>query len=285
VPTYTHVSKWTHTFTPGGEHRGFPKFVKRKVLEQGSIFSCYLKDDRFSVRCDITVITESTVPPARPSVVVAAPPSSDSIFKKEAKKEEEGAPERFVIVPPPDMHRHLGHLLSSGDGADVTLEVEGETFMAHRSILTARSPVFKAELFSPTEGTSTTVSSVSIKAIEPRVFKALLHFIYTDSLPEIDDKGETMAMAPRLLVAADRYGLVRLKLICEDKLCKHICTASVGTILALAGKHDCDGLKRACLKFLMSGGNLKAAIATDGFDDLASSCPSVLKELLAKVVL
>jgi speckle-type POZ protein len=81
-------------------------------------------------------------------------------------------------------------LLSSGDGADVTLEVEGETFMAHRSILTAGSPVFKAELFSPTEVTSTTVSSVSIKAIEPRVFKALLHFIYTDSLPEIDDKGE-----------------------------------------------------------------------------------------------
>jgi speckle-type POZ protein len=89
-------------------------------------------------------------------------------------------------------------------------------------------------------------------------------------------------MAQNLLVAADRYGIDRLRLICEDKLCGYVDARNVGTILALAEQHHCNGLKRACFKFLMSGNNLKAAVATTGFEHLSNSCPSVLKELLAK---
>jgi speckle-type POZ protein len=37
-----------------------------------------------------------------------------------------------------------------------------------------------------------------------------------------------------LLVAADRYGLERLKLICEDKLCNYISAGTAATSLALA---------------------------------------------------
>ncbi|WVZ50350.1 hypothetical protein U9M48_001609 [Paspalum notatum var. saurae] len=70
--------------------------------------------------------------------------------------------------------------------------------------------------------------------MEATVFKALLHFVYTDSLPEIDEGVEAMVMSQHLLVAADRYGLERLKLICEDSLCNYIDTGSVGTILTLA---------------------------------------------------
>ncbi|XP_062198300.1 BTB/POZ and MATH domain-containing protein 1-like [Phragmites australis] len=137
------------------------------------------------------------------------------------------------------MHCHLGHLLSSGEGADIALEVDGETFSAHRSILAARSPVFTAQLFGPMR--ENTAVCVWIEGVEVGVFKALLHFVYTDSLPEVGD-GEAMAMAQHLLVAADRYSLERLKLICEDKLCNHIDTSTVGTILALAEQHSCHGL-------------------------------------------
>ncbi|KAF8765985.1 hypothetical protein HU200_007959 [Digitaria exilis] len=241
------------------------------------------------------IVPPPTVANAVKSTVVAAPllppppAAENTVSKKEMTKEDDDddAPARFVVVPPPDMDRHLGHLLSSGEGADVTLEVEGETFMAHRTII-VWSPVFKEELFGPMEeGTSPTC--VRIKDMEASVFKVLLHFIYTDLLPPdvVDDDGEseTMAMAQHLLVAAERYGMERLKLMCEDKLCNYVGTSSVGTILALAEQHGCDGLKKACLKFLMSGSNLKVAIATDGFDHLAKSCPSVLKELLSKVAL
>ncbi|XP_062198196.1 BTB/POZ and MATH domain-containing protein 2-like [Phragmites australis] len=229
---------------------GFKNFIEKKTLEE----STYLKDDCFRVRCDITVTKEIRI---------------------------EDAAMQFVTVPPSNIHRHLGHLLSSEEGMDVTFEVDGETISAHRLVLAARSLVFKAELYGPMK--EKTMSHIRIIDMEARVFKAMLHFIYTDLLPEID-KDDAVVMAQHLLVAADRYGLERLKLICEDMLCNYINTSTAATTLALAEQHGCHGLKEACFNFLEISSNFKALMASDGFQHLMSSCPSVLKELLAKVV-
>ena len=93
---------------------------------------------------------------------------------------------------------------------------------------------------------------------------------------------EDMAMAGHLLVAADRYAVERLKLICEDKLCNHIDSDTVATSLALAEQHSCPGLKEACFEFLASPSNFEAMVASDGYEHLKSSCPSVIKELIAR---
>jgi speckle-type POZ protein len=90
-------------------------------------------------------------------------------------------------------------------------------------------------------------------------------------------------MAQHLLVAADRYNMERLKLICEVKLCSHICESMVATTLALAEQHGCGALKKACFKFLISPGILKAVMAREGFEHLRTSCPSVMVELVAKL--
>ncbi|WVZ50349.1 hypothetical protein U9M48_001608 [Paspalum notatum var. saurae] len=111
----------------------------------------------------------------------------------------------------------------------------------------------------------------------------MLHFIYTDAMPEID-KDDELVITQHLLVAADRYDLERLKLLCEQKLCSYIDTSTVATTLALAEQHGCHGLKKACFKLLQSRSLLKIAMATEGFDHLISSCPALIKELmLAKV--
>jgi speckle-type POZ protein len=127
-----------------------------------------------------------------------------------------------------------------------------------------------------------TATILQISDMEARVFRALLHFIYTDTLPAVDEGGGA-AMAQHLLVTADRYNLERLKLICEGKLCDHICRATVATTMALAEQHGCAALKKACFKFLTSPGNLKAVMASDGFEHLKRSCPSVLEELVSKL--
>jgi speckle-type POZ protein len=49
-------------------------------------------------------------------------------------------------VPPSDITEHLRNLLESKECTDVTFEVEGQDFPAHRLILAMRSPVSKAEL-------------------------------------------------------------------------------------------------------------------------------------------
>lgn len=254
-PSVTYYTKIMVPFIRMSSQRGFQKFVKKKQLEQSGC----IKDDSFRILCNITIVK-----------VIK---HEDAITTTAAK---------VVDVLPSDLVQHLGNLLSTGDVADVVFEVGGETLRAHRSILAARSPVFKAELFSPMkEGTAT---CVWINDMEPGVFRALLDFIYTDVFPENVEEGDTtMVMAQHLLVAADRYGMDRLKLMCEDKLCGYIDIGTAGTILALAEQHGCRGLKKKCLDFLMSGNNLMAAIVTGGFEHITNSCPSILKELLLKL--
>jgi speckle-type POZ protein len=165
---------------------------------------------------------------------------------------------------------------------DVTFQVAREMIAAHRCVLAARSQVFMAELFGPMKEKS--ISYILIDDMDATVFRAMLHFIYTDTMADIDKEDDALVITQHLLVAADRYGIERLKLICEEKLCDYyINTSTVATTLALAEQHGCKGLKEACFDFLKMPSNLKVAMANDGFDHLMSSCPSVVKELLAKV--
>ncbi|XP_052137492.1 BTB/POZ and MATH domain-containing protein 1-like [Oryza glaberrima] len=232
--------------------RSFPRFITAKALEE----SGYLVGDSFSLRCDVAVV-------------------------KDIRTEDDATTvKKLVGVPPPsDIGAHLGRLLAAGHGADVAIYVGGETFAAHRCVLAARSPVFMAELFGPMAmSRHNNEETIRVHDMEPRVFEAMLHFIYNDSLPEVDD-GEVAAMAQHLLVAADRYDMGRLKLICEDTLCSHVDASTAATALTLAEQHHCERLKEACFKFMENPSNLKAVMASDDFLHLTRSCSSLLKKL------
>ena len=56
-------------------------------------------------------------------------------------------------------------------------------------------------------------------------------------------------LTAKLLAAADKYGLERLRLMCESCLCKDICVSSVANILTLADNCHATELKAVCLKF------------------------------------
>ncbi|GJM84574.1 hypothetical protein PR202_ga00257 [Eleusine coracana subsp. coracana] len=216
---------------------------------------------------------------------LAEPVNACDVFvTMEVRTEERRPVSPSVVVPPSNLNGHLGDLLASQEGADVTFQVAGETFRAHRCVLAARSPVFKAELLGSMKESNKAVI-VRVDDMEAQVFRALLGFVYTDVLldhPELT-KQEQAAMAQHLLVAADRYDLERMKLICEDRLCKHIDMRSVVNILVLAEQHHCLGLKEACFQFLSSQSNLNAAMASEDFENLTRSHPSVLKELLSNI--
>lgn len=96
--------------------------------------------------------------------------------------------------------------------------------------------------------------------------QALLHFIYWDSLPDMQEltgmntKWATTLMAQHLLAAADRYALERLRLICEASLCEDVAINTVATTLALAEQHHCFQLKAVCLKFIATSENLRGVL-------------------------
>lgn len=251
VVDYT-VNSPVRTFSAyDGQGWGNNKLISSKVLDGSS----YLKDDCFSIRIDITVVKLVSTKPAVQQ-------------------------RQFVVVPPPDLHRDLARILSTGQGSDVTFQVSGELFKAHKNVLAARSSVFSAELFGPMK--ENTAESVMISDMEASVFRALLHFIYTDSLPDTEVEGDKTVMAQHLLVAADRYDLKRLRLICEERLCNHIDRSTVTTTLLLAEQHGCQGLKEACPAFLMSPGLLREVMGTDEYEHLRKSC-SLVDELVAQL--
>ncbi|CAM0948185.1 unnamed protein product [Alopecurus aequalis] len=230
--------------------------VRATVLEH----SPYLRDDAFAVRCEFTV----------PMIVTETVQNED---------DEPSSPTPTDV--PADMYEGLVRVFSDEVPTDVTLEVGDQTFRAHRRFLAAQSPVLAALFTGPMR--ETTAPSVRIDGMEPRVFEAMLDFIYKGNLHVVGES-DTIAMTQHLLVAADRYHLERLKSLCAEKLRRHINTTTVATALELAHRHGCQALKDACYDFLApTRGNLKVILKSEGFEQLILDYPSVVVELLARV--
>ncbi|KAF8653771.1 hypothetical protein HU200_061887 [Digitaria exilis] len=183
-----------------------------------------------------------------------------------------------------DIGRHLGVLLDSKDGSDVSFVVGGEAFAAHRAVLAARSPVFKAQLLGSMADAK--MPSITLQEIVPVTFKAMLRFMYTDVLPgdeENVDLPTTEAFYQDLLAAVDRFALDRLKLLCAKRLWDDVSVDTVGATLACAETHSCPELKMKCIDFFADEKNFKKAVLTDGFAQLVHKFPSILAELRDKV--
>ncbi|RVW35151.1 BTB/POZ and MATH domain-containing protein 4 [Vitis vinifera] len=126
-------------------------------------------------------------------------------------------------------------------------------FHAHKLVLAARSPIFESEFINGPEDDK---QEIVVEDMDPK--QAVLHFIYRDSLIEDEELltsgsscmvSESDTIAAKLLAAADKYGLTRLRLMCEALLCKDISVNSVSKILALADRYHATDLKAVCLKF------------------------------------
>ncbi|XP_044327794.1 BTB/POZ and MATH domain-containing protein 2 [Triticum aestivum] len=234
---------------------GWADFVKHENLEEEK--DLYVKDDCLAVLCDVTV--------------TAGMPTDDHAEAATPK------PEAVAAAPHFDLHAEL---VSNNQKPDVLIEVGGETLAVHRRVLEARSPVFKADLSlaSASEGATTVLR---VDDMDADVCKALLWFIYSGT-PDMNQLETADTMAERLLVAADRYKLEELKQICADALRRRIRMSSVGTTLALAERHSCPELREACMQYISFPGNLKALMATDGFEQMKTDCSSALLELVLK---
>ncbi|KAL3812711.1 hypothetical protein ACJIZ3_013979 [Penstemon smallii] len=202
---------------------GYQDFYKRTELET----SQFIKDDCLTIQCTVGVVKTSM-----------------------------DVPKTFSQLS--DFRQSYKQLLESKKGSDVSFEVEEETFYAHKIILSTKSPVFSAQFFGPLKEENT--QFIRIEEMQAFVFKVLLHFIYYDVIPDVEKELaglEATMMTQHLLVAADRYGIERLKSLCEARLCGNIDIDNVASSLALAEQHGCILLKSACLEFIGLPENLK----------------------------
>nr|ACA64045.1 MAB2 [Triticum aestivum] len=247
----TKFEEMKYTFTPKCVYQGYAQFIGKSWLKSWSD-----SNGSFIIRCVLTVIGEP---------------------RTEVKRSR-------VLVPGRSLQDQLEDMRKKGEGGDVTFSVCGNLFHAHRCLLAARSPVFKAELFGPMKEKA--AQSIKVVDMEPPIFEALLHFVYTDSMPHDEhSKDWNTAKLQHLLVAADQYGLDGLVALCESKLCESIDVETVARTLVLAEQHHCKDLQEACVEFMAPQNVLQAVMETDGFKHLVASCPLLMKDILEKISL
>ncbi|KAJ4781568.1 BTB/POZ and MATH domain-containing protein 2 [Rhynchospora pubera] len=176
----------------------------------------------------------------------------------------------------------IKELWEGEDSFDVTFEVEGEKINAHRFMLAARSPVFKAELYGSMKEAKS--RCIKIHDMKFKVFMSLLRFIYTDDYEDSAFKCHPSdILVQDLFVAADRYALEKLKVQCQQRLWMSISIDTVLTTLILAERHSSAWLKEKCLEFASKSENLTQLSVTEEYVQMMQSFPSLLVELRQKV--
>lgn len=95
-----------------------------------------------------------------------------------------------VVVPISDMGRDFKDLFESQVGCDIVFKVKSESFRAHKLILAARSPVFRAQFFGLVGDPS--LEEVVVEDIEPFIFKVGSHIILMYLNSEMIEHSYTM---------------------------------------------------------------------------------------------
>lgn len=158
--------------------------------------------------------------------------------------------------------------------SDVLINVQEHAFSAHKSILSARSPVLAAMFDHPTSENLS--NQIDIEDIKPEVFKEILRYIYTTRVKQIQD------IACELLVAADKYLLVTLKTKCEKALLQTICTTNCAELLWLSDRYSLNSLKAKALDFFHQ--HPSKVLATDSWKTMKKDHPSFCCDILERII-
>jgi speckle-type POZ protein len=205
------------------------------------------------------------------------------------------AQEQDMVVPPPSISWHLERLLETGVGSDVTFSLEDGEFQAHTLVVKERAPALLSKTWAEVVKSKKKdrKTMIWIKGIKAVVFKALLHLVYTDELPPLDDlvraagagkppsSSSRTRLAGDLLAAAERYQLVeRMRPLCENLLCEAIMPENAAATLELARRHGRPELRAFCLDYMTSPGVFKAVVASEGYQALPADA---LRDIITQV--
>ncbi|XP_065203303.1 protein roadkill-like [Planococcus citri] len=152
-------------------------------------------------------------------------------------------------------------LFNDDDSSDVIIDVNGKKYPAHKIILAARSPVFKAMFKHDMK--ESRQNCVEIKDTDEKIFQEILRYIYTGKVENLND------IALELVLVAEKYDLAPLKNACLSALGALLSVETVVKILVLADLNDAQCLKAQAIEYIRA--NLIKVIKSGGWNDLYSN--------------
>jgi len=222
-----------------GKDWGFKKFIRRDFLMDEA--NGLLPNDKLTFFCEVSVVCDSVNISGQGSAVNF--PVSENRLSSD-----------------------LGNLFMSGALSDVIVSCNGKEFNCHKVVLAARSSVFRAMFEHNMEERKN--SAVKVEDVEGDAMEKLLHFIYTSKLDFLDSI--SFELAARVLAAADKYELPRLKVACEECLSTRLTVENACEVLVLADLHNTIQLKLHVFKFI-NDRRVEDVMATDGWQQLLAS--------------
>ncbi|EJK61716.1 hypothetical protein THAOC_17749 [Thalassiosira oceanica] len=167
-----------------------------------------------------------------------------------------------------DVKFEVGGTVESAKGRRKRAKTPTNTFYAHHYALRWNAPTL-ADMCKPGEVSPTTITNV-----RPEIFKHLLYYCYGGKIVE----GDLQSDAKDIIEAADRFGIVSLKL--EAEACYvdtvEVTLDNIVEIVTYADSKNLALLKEHCMDFLSSANKIEAAEKVS-FDDIPSH---LMKDLM-----
>ncbi|XP_062537353.1 speckle-type POZ protein-like isoform X1 [Armigeres subalbatus] len=154
----------------------------------------------------------------------------------------QGVQAASFCLPLKNLDERFEGLLQSERYTDVVIVVQNRELKAHKFMLASQSIVFEAMFESDMREKQE--SRIIISDLEYEVIEQMLLYMYTSKVPKLK------SLADRLLVAADKYALDDLKVVCEQALCEDLTTNRAIELLALAELYNASQLKIHVTQFL-----------------------------------
>lgn len=187
-------------------------------------------------------------------------------------------PESKQLVPLHDnkVPQDFKEFFLKQEGCDVLIKVKGVQFSAHRTILSARSPVFASIFRNDMKEKST--DTIHIEDCHPSSFSDFLCFLYCGDIQNLSTENVFS-----LFIAADKYGVSDLRTKCIEFMKENLSVDTFCDTITLALHHFETELIKLATDFFTE--NLKKIIITIKWHSFIMENPMQGNELMIKALI
>ncbi|KAF8770131.1 Speckle-type POZ protein like [Argiope bruennichi] len=228
-----------HTFLNGDFNERNTLLISREQLMDNA--DCFLPNDVLSLVCDYTFSTGTILH-------ISEEKNFGIISFNNTREMTEN--ENVSNVSQNEFHQiqalvhDLKSMYTEAILSDIELRTSTQTFWTHKSILSARSDVFR-RMFS-NDMREKYSGHVDIIDLEDDTVHEMLTYIYTNALEDLQFES-----ACQLYSAADKYAIFPLKDKCSYFLKEKVCPTNVCELVSLAYRHQDEELKRTMEDYIL----------------------------------